>query len=320
MNPRVRPLLLCGLLLASACGSNGGGDADPSPSAGVTISASVASYDLAADRPQRFMVGIPASDGRVLGHGTVDFAFSYLGRTEAEGEPSPGPEATAEFLPVPGSTPAAADGPALVSAAEARGVYVARDVDFDRAGLWEVRVTARTEEHGELTATAAFPVLEEPEFLAPGDRAPRTQNRLPGEEGIELESIDSAAATTGELPDPHLHRVTIADAIERGRPFLAIFSTPVYCQSQFCGPVTDVVADIAREHEGDAEFVHVEVWKDFQGQVVNRAAAEWVVRGEGADAKLLEPWLYLVGADGRIVQRWDNLFDRREVEEALAAL
>lgn len=313
---KTRILLAAIALVAAGCTDEPG--PDPTPS--VEMEAVVASYDLAADRPQRVMVGLPVAGGRTLSFGTVDLAFAYTGTLEEQATPrhEPGPTAEAAFLPVPGTEPSGPQaGPALTTASQARGVYAAQDVDFGgRAGFWEVQVTAEVDGVGTLTATTTFAVAPQHQRPAPGDRALRTENHLPGEPDIDLVSIDSAALE-GALPDPHLHTTTIAAAIAAKRPALVIFSTPVWCVSKFCGPVTDVVAQIALAHEGEAEFIHVEIWKDFQGRKLNRAAVEWVgdpTQGE----ELTEPWLFLIGRDGRILERWDNLFDLEEVEAALA--
>jgi hypothetical protein len=95
-----------------------------------------------------------------------------------------------------------------------------------------------------------------------------------------------------------------------------VFSTPVFCVSRFCGPVTDVVEDLARTYRQDAEFVHVEVWRDFQDNTVNEAAADWLLGG----STLNEPWAFLIGADGIIEARWDNLFTKEELRSELEEL
>jgi hypothetical protein len=313
--PRVLALLLATSLLAAACDS-GGPEASPSPE--TKYFASVASYDLAADRPNRVTVGLSASDGRLISFGTVRFEFSFLGATEAAGPAEPGPSADAEFLPVPGDVTSGEGGtePVLTTASEARGVYVAQDVDFGKAGIWHVDV--RLDLAGEaLSVGTDFGVVPRPEIPAVGEPALKTKNHLPGERGIPLTAIDSGAQG-GTLSDPQLHRETIAAAIAARRPALVIFSTPVWCVSKFCGPVTEVVAQMATEHQGDAAFIHVEVWKDFQNTVVNKAAADWLlIEKPGQPPQLQEPWLFLIGRNGRILARWDNVFDPAEVVEAL---
>jgi hypothetical protein len=63
-------------------------------------------------------------------------------------------------------------------------------------------------------------------------------------------------------------------------------------------------------------FIHVEIWKDYQNQVVNQAAADWLYR----NGDLTEPWLFLIGADGTILDRWSALWSESEVEAELADL
>jgi hypothetical protein len=120
------------------------------------------------------------------------------------------------------------------------------------------------------------------------------------------------------VPDPELHEWTIARALQEGRPALVVFSTPVYCASKFCGPVTDVVQDLATRYEDRAVFIHVEIWRDYNDDppVMNQGAADWLLRNGG----FTEPWLFLFGADGIIVDRWANLWREDEVVAALEAL
>jgi len=50
-----------------------------------------------------------------------------------------------------------------------------------------------------------------------------------------------------------------ANALAEHRPILAVFATPVYCISRFCGPVTDAVEKLSHEYANRAEFIHVEI-------------------------------------------------------------
>jgi hypothetical protein len=86
--------------------------------------------------------------------------------------------------------------------------------------------------------------------------------------------------------------------------------------SRFCGPVTDMVAELAASYGDRADFIHVEIWADFQEGAVNEAAADWLLR----EGDLEEPWVFLIGADGRVVARWDNVATRSEIEPYLEDL
>jgi hypothetical protein len=276
--------------------------------------ASVASYDLAAGVGSRFMVGLLTEQNLFVSGGAVDLRFSFLGETGAEGEPRFYREAQAEFLPIPLEP----EPPARITvgpASQGRGVYVVESFEFDRPGFWEVEVVAPLP-GGTQRATAAFPVQPEPLVPAVGEKAPRTQNLTVGSDAPPA-AIDSRAGVEGRIPDPELHRTTIADAIADGRPVLAVFSTPVYCESQFCGPITEMVSELERDYGDVAEFVHVEVWHDYEEGAINEAAADWLLT---PDENLTEPWVFLIGEDGRILARWDNVATPQEIEPWLNRL
>jgi hypothetical protein len=276
-----------------------------------------ASFDLAVDRPARFLVGLSTVRNRFVSGGSVRLRFFFLGRERAEGDPKLVAEATASFLPIPGEEDEPApSAPRTVGGDAARGVYRVEEVTFDLAGFWEVEAAATLAGGRVHRGRGAFEVLPEPQVPYPGQAAPRTKNLTTSSRGAPPEAVDSRAVTEGRIPDPELHATTIADALRRGRPVLAVFATPVYCVSKFCGPVTDVVAELAAEYGDRAEFVHVEIWRDFQGQVVNEAAAAWLLR----DGSLQEPWVFLIGGDGRVLARWDNVATRDEMEPLLRDL
>ncbi|MGH2677683.1 MAG: TlpA family protein disulfide reductase [Actinomycetota bacterium] len=299
------------LSILSACGGSGGG----SP---AVLHVFPASFDLSAGRPSRFLAGLGTGRNLFISGGEVRMRFFFLGEDRDEGESELVTETTASFLPLPGEenepipqTPTAAAG------TDARGVYRVEEMTFDRHGLWEVEVTAELADERVLAGRGAFEVLPEPLVPAPGESAPRTDNLTVDSKGVPQEAIDSRAATEGRVPDPELHQTTIADAIRAGRPVLAVFSTPVYCVSKFCGPVTDMVAELASEYGDRAAFIHVEIWRDFQNLVANEAAAEWLLLDDGS---LQEPFVFLIDVDGRIVARWDNVATRQEIEPLLRDL
>ena len=50
--------------------------------------------------------------------------------------------------------------------------------------------------------------------------------------------------------------------------------------------------------------------------MLTKAAAEWLLRNND----LNEPWVFVIGADGRIAARLDNVVTRDEIEPLLRAL
>jgi hypothetical protein len=137
------------------------------------------------------------------------------------------------------------------------------------------------------------------------------------EDDVDPGVMDSRAREGEPLPDPELHESSIADALQADQPALVLFSTPVFCSSRFCGPITDMVADLAADYGDSVTFVHVEVWEDFESQALNPAIEPWIA---GLPGQVFEPWTYLIDAEGEIVGSWDNVATRDEVEGSLQAL
>ena len=58
-------------------------------------------------------------------------------------------------------------------------------------------------------------------------------------------------------------------------------------------------------------------WVRWQGtRVVNKGAADWLLRRND----LHEPWVFVIGANGKITARFDNVASKAELEAALKGL
>jgi hypothetical protein len=114
-------------------------------------------------------------------------------------------------------------------------------------------------------------------------------------------------------PQCRLHDVTLAQALTEGQPIGLLVATPKFCQVSVCGPVLDVLLAATAAHPG-VRFLHAEVYPDPEKDL--NVTTEIV----GALGLSFEPTLILAGADGKIVERLDNVFDRTELAEALARL
>jgi hypothetical protein len=318
----VRSRLLAVLLVACAClaacgGGGGGGSKKATGAKGASgeLAAETASFDLAVGPPARYMLGILTQDQRGVSFGTVQIRFCFLGAQQASGVCRYGTPQQASFVGVPGSPPAPPGAtPQVISSTESKGVY-ATQAAFDKAGFWRAEV-ALTLDGKQRQATTDFQVLEHHAIAAVGDQALPTDNLTASTPNTPPAAVDSRASAGGLIPDPELHQTTIAAALAAHRPVLAVFATPVYCVSRFCGPTTDMVQQLAKTYGDRASFVHVEIWHDFQKQQVNKAAADWLFRNDN----ITEPWVFLIGADGKIAARWDNVADEGEIASMLKAL
>jgi glutathione peroxidase-family protein len=90
------------------------------------------------------------------------------------------------------------------------------------------------------------------------------------------------------------------------------FATPKFCSSRTCGPVVDVVEEVQRRVDDErVRFIHVEVFEgNDPAKGFNRWMREWNLP--------TEPWTFLVGADGRIVDRFEGTVSVAELEEAVS--
>lgn len=315
------PLLLATSTLGS-CSSSRGTDAPRSgASAGNggpdELFAETASFETVVGVPQRVMVGLTTRDGRVLHGGTVRFTFAPV-------IDPPYPMANASFLEASFlAVPRSATPPSKASiggAGDGIGVYQVLDVTFASPGFWTITVDVALDPPQQIET--AVEVLAAAQVPAPGGEAPKTDNPIAASSDTPIEAIDSRAGPAGlaELADPLLHRESIASVIAAGRPCVVIVSTPAFCVSKFCGPLTDIVHDLAEEGRvagSDVGFVHLEVWRSFEKNEVNRFAAEWILPG-GAEGR--EPWIFLINRDGNIAARWDNLVAEGDLRSAIESL
>jgi hypothetical protein len=279
------------------------GDAGPDE-----LFAETATFEVVAGKPQRLMVGLSTKDQRVLAGGSVTFSL-----TPAEADKSAKPLVVdAPFLGLPGM-PAVSGDARIGRPSTGIGVY-STNVTIPTPGFWTIDVLGAADRK---LAQTAVEVLEKPQIPAVGELAPLTENLTLASPGVQQKWLDSSASP--EAPaDPLLHSTVIADAIAAKRPLVIVVSTPAYCVSRFCGPVTELIRMRAEQAGGsDLAFVHLEVWREFEKTVVNKAAAEWIL-ANGAEGR--EPWVFVVGRDGRITARFDNVIDESSLDAAIAAV
>ncbi|MGH2996445.1 MAG: hypothetical protein ACRDN6_08655 [Gaiellaceae bacterium] len=122
---------------------------------------------------------------------------------------------------------------------------------------------------------------------------------------------DFAKLTTSSPPDRELLRHSVADTLAARKPFVVVFATPKYCTSRTCGPSVDVVDQARRDHaDSGVRFIHVEIYEgNDPKRGVNRWVEEWSLPSE--------PWVFVVGRDGRIKAKFEGSVSVSELETAL---
>jgi hypothetical protein len=173
--------------------------------------------------------------------------------------------------------------------------------EFDRAGLWDVRVTPDGAAPLEDFTIQVDPAPSTP---AVGDPAPRSDTPTGADHPL-------AEISTDPSPDPRFYELSIADAVTSGRPTVIVFSTPRFCQTGICGPTLERVKEIADTHP-DVNFIHVEVYTNLDDpsnlQVVP-SVIEWGLP--------TEPWVFVVDGNGIVTARFEGVVTPEEISAAL---
>jgi hypothetical protein len=192
-------------------------------------------------------------------------------------------------------------GVGAVEPGEPEAIYVTR-LELEQPGTYWVLA----EPTGGRKIQAVGNVVVKAKTQAPdvGDTAPPSDT--PTLANATLEQL-----STSKQPDRELYRSSVADALAAKAPFVVVFATPKYCTSRTCGPVVDVVSAVRRKHVASGvRFIHVEIYEQNDPALgENRWVKEWKLPSE--------PWVFLVGADGKIRDRFEGTVSVRELEAAV---
>ena len=212
-----------------------------------------------------------------------------------DGRPFTTATAKLEPIGIPGSSEAAAG--------DVTRIYVVY-FRVPRAGIY----TLATETAGRKPMQAEWHIQVRKHPQAPGVGSRAIPSRTPT---IASTHGNFAELTTRTPPDRALLRYSVADLLAAHAPFVLVFATPKFCTSRTCGPVVDVVDAVRRQFSGKGiRFIHVEIYKDNNpGKGDNRWVREWHLP--------TEPWIFLVGRDGRIEARFEGSVSVGELAAAV---
>jgi len=290
-------------LYAFGCGS--GDDGAP---AGATPEATPPAFtpnlltqEFVAGQDNRFVVGLLDADNRLVKDAAVHARFFVVGADgsgtlQGEGDMTLVELTTEDAHTHDKSVPEHVD--------DGVAFYIV-NTPFPTAGKWGAEIAVTPKRGASTTIQAAFEVLEAPESPALGATPPASRNDT---------SATVAGGDTICTRDPvcTLHDIVIGDVLGKGRPLVVQFSTPAFCETRFCGPVLEVLLGQAPEYEERVDFVHIEVWRDFQAQKYREAVQEWNLPGE--------PYTFFMDSGGKVVGRLEAIFSEEELAGALANL
>lgn len=182
---------------------------------------------------------------------------------------------------------------------------------FTQSGDWGAEVTVEVD--GERSETRLrFFVQERTAEPMIGDAIPRSVQRV-------LADVEDVSEIDSSLPPvPAMHDLTVANALDAGRPMLVTFATPAFCQTRFCGPVIDgIVRPLLERYGSEATFIHIEPFDLAEAREAGRLVVLPVMGEWGLTT---EPWVFIVDRDGRVSAKFEGIMSLAEVEAALAAV
>ena len=137
-----------------------------------------------------------------------------------------------------------------------------------------------------------------------GEDAPRVETDTIASAKGDEESIDTRIPTA-----PELHQESFADVVGK-KPVALLFATPQLCQSRVCGPVTDIALQMKAKYGDKMTFIHQEVYKDNDpNKGLREPLKQFNLKSE--------PWLFVVGADGKVTERLEGSFGLKTFENAV---
>jgi hypothetical protein len=178
-------------------------------------------------------------------------------------------------------------------------------VPLPKTGNWSVLVATQSG-GGLLAAPTQIKVVSPAQDKIPevGESPPKPQT-----DTVATAKGDESAIDTRQPPAPELHQKSFADVVGN-KPVALLFSTPQLCQSRVCGPVTDIALQLKQKYGDRMDFIHQEVY-----------VANDPNKGLRPPLKAFnlqsEPWLFVVGRDGKITARMEGSFGVKAFERAI---
>lgn len=328
--PRRSVLLCAGLLTLIGCstapgpsgpsGSPSSPPASPAANACDPGSTTLTSYPgwpgASAETPTTTEL-VPLLVSSELAVGPNRFLFSLIdGQNRLVAAPAVEVDVSFFDLAADPEVPVAELTAAYLQADEERGLYRAA-VEFSCSGSWGAELTARIPGREQRRARVIFSVR--PESGTPGIGSPVPATDTPtaeSPEGIKRISTDAD-------PDRDFYRLSVAEALEQGRPFALIFATPAFCQTQACGPTLDIVRDAAADFKDEMAFIHVEPYvlemTEAGLQPVLNEAGRFQVVPSATDWGLpSEPFIFVVDGEGLLAAKFEGVAGADELREAFA--
>ncbi|MBI2692235.1 MAG: hypothetical protein HYX29_09875 [Solirubrobacterales bacterium] len=171
-------------------------------------------------------------------------------------------------------------------------------------GTKKINVLTLTQQNGgfQAAATGIRPTLRDP-VIAPGEKAPAIETPT-------VDSVDDVSEIETRVPADDMHEISLKDALKKKKPIVLVFATPKLCSSRVCGPVVDVAEAVHHELRNDVIFIHQEIYKKND---LNEGYRPQVA----AFGLTSEPFTFVIGPDGKVVEQLQGPFVADELRAAI---
>ena len=190
-------------------------------------------------------------------------------------------------------------------------LYVVNNIYFSKSGYWEVSFSIESKEFPEIVNGNMFiEVKDSTATPSIGSSPPFTNNPT-------INTIkDLRKISTLEPINKNLYAFTVEKALAMQKPIVIVFSSPGFCQSKACVPMTQSVNQASKLYD-NIIFIHIEPW-DLEiarqnGKLESTAQSlAWKIPSE--------PWVFLIDVNGNIVHKLEGVFSVEELILAIRSL
>ena len=283
-------LMVLLIFTLAACGAN---TPTSAPTVATSVQATLAASNLVVGA-NRLPVGLVV-DGTPINdpNAKVRLRFYYLSGTEAE------------KTTVRGETDATYFGQGLPVA-----VYVTYP-NLPAAGAWGVEVEATLPNRKPAISRLRLDVLAQ-------DPTPPLGSKVaPLDTPTVTTNPDLAMISSDPQINPALYQLSVADALQSGKPTAVLLATPGFCKTATCGPGIKVVGELQKQYGEQMNFIHVEIYQYPFSESVQAnpprlapAMAAWNLTSE--------PWLFILGADGTVLYKYEGGITVEELTPVVA--
>ena len=175
-------------------------------------------------------------------------------------------------------------------------------VDIDKPGIYTLIVDGGPAEGAAVQVLAATEVL-----------IPLVGSQLPGFDTPTFDDHRGVEPVCTRTPEPcEFHNITLNEALALKKPIAYLVGTPAHCQTGTCAPALEALINVKKSIGDAMTFLHAEIYTDDKATTV--APAVVALKME------YEPAIYITDASGKIIERFDAIFDADEIKAAIAML